>query len=568
MTPTEPVTVTRVKEAVAARCNGALLSAISPQADTLYFTIEKRTMRAAVEGLVDELHARFLISVGTDKRPRTGNFAVTHLFSLDREHLYVLLESPVSEQDPRIESITEVIAGANWAEREFRDAIGIHPEGHPDPRRLLLADDWPEGVYPLRRDFPYNYRPPRAENGRPQMREPPSGATVMPMGPFFPVLEEPAYWRLFVEGETIVGCDSRLFYNHRGIEKLGDSVLTYNQIPFLAERICGICGFIHSTCYCQAVEKAAGIEAPRRARYLRTIMLELERIHSHLLWLGIAGHIIGFDTVLMQTWRIREPVMWLCEQISGNRKTYGMNVVGGLRRDLSDEIKPKLLETLGHIEKEVTAVHKAIVGDTTLHARAEGVGVLAKEWAEKVCVVGPPARASGVGIDARIDHPYAAYDELPPQIAVQERGDTWARVLVRIAELLESVRLVRGALAALPEGPICAEIKEEIPPDRVAVSVVEAPRGEAIHFVETGGENRPYRWRVRAPTYPNLQALPAMVANANIADVPITLGSLDPCFSCTERLETLDRKTGEVRVYSRSEVLEMSRRTVRRGGAR
>ena len=553
-------TVTRVKEAVAARCNGALLSATQPQPDTLRFVIEKTAVRAVAAALVGELRARFMISVGTDKRSLTGDFSILHLFSLDGEHLYVLVESPVLEKDPNIESITELIPGASWAEREFQDAIGVHPDGHPDPRRLLLADDWPENAFPLRRDFPYNCQPAPAENVRPQMLQPPKGASVVPIGPFFPVLEEPAYWRMFVEGETIVGCDVRIFYNHRGIEKLGDTVLTYNEIPYLAERICGICGFIHSTCYCQAVEKAAGIEAPRRARYIRTIMLELERIHSHLLWLGIAGHIIGFDTVLMQTWRIREPVMWLCEEISGNRKTYGMNTVGGLRRDFPMALKPKLLETLAEVEKESIAVRDAVIGDTTLHARTRGVGMLAHDWARKVCVVGPPARASGVPIDARLDHPYAAYDEVPPRIATQEAGDTWARVVVRITELLESIRLVRAAFEGLPEGPICAEIKEEIPPGRVGVSVVEAPRGEAIHVVLTGGDNRPYRWRVRAPTYPNLQAMPAMVDQANIADVPITLGSLDPCFSCTERLETVDRKTHEVRVYSRAEILEMSRK--------
>jgi Ni,Fe-hydrogenase III large subunit/Ni,Fe-hydrogenase III component G len=568
MSTVDQAAITRVKEVVAERSAGALLSATQLYADTLRFAIEKTAMRAVVSALLDKLQARFMISVGTDKRPVTGDFAISHLFSLDPEHLYVLLESPVSEKDPRIESITELIPGANWAEREFRDAIGVHPDGHPDPRRLLLADDWPEGVFPLRRDFPYDYQPPRSENVRPQMREPPAGASVMPIGPFFPVLEEPAYWRMFVEGETVVGCDTRIFYNHRGIEKLGESVLTYNEIPYLAERICGICGFIHSTCYCQALEKAAGIAVPRRARYIRTIMLELERIHSHLLWLGIAGHIIGFDTVLMQTWRIREPVMWLCEEISGNRKTYGMNTVGGLRRDLPNQIKPKLLQTLAEVEKESIAVRNAVVGDTTLQARTKGVGVLTKEWAKQVCVVGPPARASGVAIDARIDHPYAAYDELPPRIATEEAGDSWARVLVRVAELLESIRLVREALSAMPPGPICAEIKDEIPPGRIGVSVVEAPRGEAIHFVLTGGDNRPYRWRVRAPTYPNLQAMPAMVAGANIADVPITLGSLDPCFSCTERLETIDRRTSEVRVYSHAELLKMSRSKARNGGAR
>lgn len=546
-----------VRELVSVHANGALLSVACPHPDTLHVTVGRTAMRELAGALFNELHARFVTSVGTDRRPVRGAYSILHIFSLDPERLYILLESPVPHDDLRIDAITPVVPGADWAEREFQDAIGIRAEGHPDPRRLLLPDDWPEGLHPLRRDFQYNFRPPRAENARPQLREPPPGSSVLPLGPFFPVLEEPAYWRLFVEGETIVGCDTRLFYNHRGIEKLGDSVLTYNEIPFLAERICGICGFIHSTCYCQAVEKAAGIEVPRRARFIRTIMLELERIHSHLLWLGIAGHIIGFDTVLMQAWRIREPVMWLCEAISGNRKTYGMNTVGGLRRDLPDEVRPRLLETLAGVEKESIAVRDAIVGDSVLRARTERVGVLTNECARRISVVGPPARASGVAIDARIDHPYAAYDEMPPKIVTETSGDTWARVVVRIGELLESVRLVRDALEALPAGPICARITDEIPPDKIGVSVVEAPRGEAIHFVLTGGENRPYRWRVRAPTYANLQALPAAVMHGTIADVPIALGSLDPCFSCTERLETVDRRTNTVRIYSARELREM-----------
>ncbi len=561
-------TLAAVHELIAARSNGSQISVTRPNPDTLHFIVERKAMRSVADGLFNQLHARFLISVGTDKRPLSGTFGILHVFSFDRAQLYVLVESSIPEDDPRIDSITPVVPGADWAEREFQDAVGVRPEGHPDPRRLLLPDEWPEGVYPLRRDFPYNFHPPQAKNLRPVMREAPAGATVLPMGPFFPVLEEPAYWRLFVEGETIVGCDNRLFYNHRGIEKLGDSALTYGQIPFLAERICGICGFIHSTCYCQAVEKAAGIEAPRRARYIRTIMLELERIHSHLLWLGIAGHIIGFETVLMQTWRIREPVMWLCEAISGNRKAYGMNTVGGLRRDLPNDTHPQLLKTLADVEKEVIAVRDAILGDGVLRARTETVGVLTKESARSVCVVGPPARASGVAIDARIDHPYAAYDEVRPRIVTQEAGDTWARVVVRVGELVESIRLVREALSKIPEGPICAETKEEIPPGKVGVSVVEAPRGEAVHFVMTGGDNRPYRWRVRAPTYANLQALPAAVMHGTIADVPITLGSLDPCFSCTERLETVDRRTRTVRTYSSAELLEMSRGKGPHGGVR
>jgi Ni,Fe-hydrogenase III large subunit/Ni,Fe-hydrogenase III component G len=556
---------TRTTDLLRRRLNGGLLATEQSQSDTLRVEVAREALRAAAQVLFSELGARFLITVGTDRRPTNRGYGISHIFSLDPKQLFIVLECSVPDDDARVDSITPVVSGANWAEREFADLIGVKADGHPDPRRMVLADDWPEGVHPLRRDFRYDEVPPPATGARPKLADAPPGASVIPIGPFFPVLEEPSYWRLFVDGETIVGCDYRGFYNHRGIEKMGDSRLTYNEIPYVAERICGICGFIHSTCYCQAVEKAAGIEVPPRARYLRTIMLELERIHSHLLWLGIAGHILGFDTVLMQTWRIREPVMWLCEAISGNRKTYGMNTIGGVRRDIPEELKPRILQTIQTIEKEALAVHRAIVGDSTLLARTKGVGILTRKWAGEVCVVGPPARASDVRIDARIDHPYAAYDEVPVRIAADEGCDTWARVLVRVTELLESIRLVREGLAALPDGPICAEITGEIPPQRLGVSVVEAPRGEAVHVVMTGGDNRPYRWRVRAPTYPNLQAAPAMLHGQTIADVPIIIGSLDPCFSCTERVEAVDVNTRAVKVYRREDLLGMSRRPSSRG---
>jgi len=551
-------TVSRLSEVLRERLGPAVRDVKRDAADTLRFVLDRGAVRTAVRALDDEFNARFLISAGTDRRPLSGDYGIEHLFSIDREHLFVVLECAVAPDDARIDSITPIIPGANWAEREFRDVIGVSPEGHPDPRRLIVADDWPEDIHPLRRDVPHDHRPEPAVGVRQPMADPPAGTNVFAMGPFFPVLEEPSYWRLFTEGETIVGCDFRGFYNHRGIEKLGDSALTYNEVPYLAERICGICGFIHSACYCQAVEKAAEIELPRRAAYIRTLMLELERIHSHLLWLGIAGHILGFDTVLMQVWRIREPVMWLAEEISGNRKTYGMNTIGGVRRDLPDHLVPKLLEVLATLERECVAVRDAIVGDTVLHARAKNVGPLSNHWAKRVCVAGPTARGSGVAIDARIDHPYAAYDEVPVRIAVEQEGDTWARVVVRVNEVLEAIRLMRETVRAMPSGPIVAELAGEIPAGRTAVSVVEAPRGEAVHYVITGGDNRPYRWRVRAPTYPNLQAVPEMLKGQNIADVPITLGSLDPCFSCTERVEALDVRTSELRVYTHDELLRLS----------
>ncbi len=321
---------------------------------------------------------------------------------------------------------------------------------------------------------------------------------------------------------------------------------------------------MHSTGYCQAVEKAGEIEVPARARFIRTIILELERVHSHLLWLGIAGHIIGFDTVLMQSWRVREPVMWLCEKITGNRKQYGMNIVGGVRRDIPKELHPEIEEVLGKIEKETLAIIDAVLTDTTLLARLEKVGIVPNEDAIALALLGPTTRGSGVAIDARADHPYAAYPEVGCEVIVETGEDIWSRTLVRLKETIEAIRIIKDALKMMPEGEIVAKIDTPIEPGRVGLSSVEAPRGETHHFVITGEDHRPYRWKARAPTYQNLQGVPLMIQGETIADVPISLGSFDPCFSCTERLETVDLRTGEKKVYTKAELHEISRAKSRR----
>ena len=556
----------QIVEGLRAKIGSSLLEVRQPQPHSIYAKVEPAAVLPAADCIANQLGGRFLITAGTDQRPTTGDYCISHIFSFDKDKLFFTLQSHVQPGQEEIDAITPVVPGAAWAEREMRDMVGVSPRNHPDPRRLVLADDWPDGVYPLRKDFPYDEKPASTPEAKPALLDPPEGASVLPIGPFFPVLEEPAYFRLFVEGETVVGCDYRGFYNHRGIEKLGDSVLNYNQIPFVAERICGICGYIHACCYCQAVEEAAQIEVPARAQYIRTIMLELERVHSHILWLGIAGHIIGFDTVLMQTWRVREPVMWLCEKITGNRKTYGMNLIGGVRRDIPKEIHSEILEVLDKIEKEWLAIIDAIVGDTPLMMRLRGVGVISEEVARRIAIVGPSGRGSNMAIDSRVDHPYAAYADLGVQIKVHSDGDVLARTMVRLEELIESIRLIRLALKQMPDGPIINNVTEEIPEGLEGISVVEAPRGEAIHYVMTGPDNRPARWRVRAPTYPNLQAVPPMIQGETIADVPIAIGSLDPCFSCTERMEVVDRDTNRHRILSYDDLMELSR--TGRGGAR
>lgn len=527
----------------------------------LFMDLPRDYVRESARILFEEMGARYTISVGIDSRPLNGHFEVLHFFAFDKEGLRVGLRFLVPPDDPKIDSITPIIPGANWAEREVRDFIGVEPVGHPDPRRLVLPDDWPEGIYPLRKDVPYNFKPPSSGECGFQFKEPPPGATVLPVGPFYPVLEEPIQFRLFVEGEDIVGADYRGFYVHRGIEKLGESALTYNQIPFLAERICGICGFTHSCCYCQVVESAAGIEIPLRAKYIRSYCLEMERVHSHLLWLGLACHILGFDTLFMQFWRIREPIMWMAERITGNRKNYGINLVGGTRRDIPKEIHEELRRVIDKTEEETLELVKTLLGDSAFIMRTKDVGILTPEEARKTCVLGPTARASGLDVDVRRDFPYAAYPYLDFDVIVLDGCDVLSRALVRAYETIESLKMMRQILRDLPPGPTMLKIEEELPMGAEAVMATESPRGEDFHYVRLGENNRPYRWKVRAPSYMNVPSVLWMFKpGTQIADAPITIGSVDPCISCTERLEIVERQTGNSVFLTQKEMYELSRR--------
>ena len=563
-------------EALATRARAALgdalLGSTAPAADRLYLAVAPVAVPAAVRLLYEALGARYVISVGADRRHAGGGFEVLHSFALDRDHLRCVVRASLEAGRPALPSITPIIPGASWAELEMRELLGIESDGHPDPRPLILPDGFPPGVYPLRKDVPYDLRPEATLAGdgagegggrAAPPREPPPGTTVVQLGPFFPVLEEPSQWRLFVDGEQVVGSEYRGFYCHRAIEKLADSRLNYNQVIGLAERICGICGCVHSTSYCQAVEEAAGLEVPVRARVIRTLMLELERLQSHLLWLGLACHIVGFDFVFMQAWRLREPLMGLAEHLSGSRKHFGVNLVGGTRFDVPREKHERTLAAMAVVERETRALIRAIQGDDTLIARLKGVGVLTPEEVRRMGVVGPTARASGLGMDVRRDHPFAAYPLVAFDVVTHDGCDVLGRTLVRAGEIFESVKIVRacvGLLEGLPEGGIMAEVPPALPAGREGLGAVEAPRGEVFHYVRLGEGQGPDRWRVRAPSYQNLQAVPLMFKpGTQVADVPIALGSVDPCFSCTERTEIVDRRSGATRRLDQAGLQRLAR---------
>ena len=537
-----------------------ILRADLPGAGRLFVFVEPAVLKAVCQYLFRDLDARYVTGVGSDDRPFSGKFLVAHHFAFDAEHLLASIVTLVPADQPKVESISGVVPAANWAEREMHDLVGIEPVGHCYLKRLVLPDGWPDGVHPLRKDVPWNSVPAGFDDEREfQFDEPPEGCTVVPFGPFHPTLDEPSHFRLYVEGEMVRGCEYRGFMAHRGIEKRAEASLTYNEIPVMAERICGICGCVHSVAYVQAVENAIAVRPPPRAEYIRTIMLEIERLQSHLLWVGLACHIVGFDTLFMQSFRIREPVMWIAEKICGNRKTYGLCLIGGVRWEIGPELRSELGQVLDRLEAEWRAVVGAVSKDANIQQRTRGVGVADRALVKNFGLLGPVARAAGVDIDCRRDHPYAAYDRVGFTVITAEGGDAWARLVVRMAEVFESIKIIRQCLTNMEEGPLQLTIADELPVGRFGLSSVEAPRGECHHFVITGENNRPRRWRVRAPTYQNLQGVPAMIKDQQLADMTISLGSIDPCFSCTDRLETIDLKSGATKVWSQAELEQLAR---------
>lgn len=357
---------------------------------------------------------------------------------------------------------------------------------------------------------------------------------TIPIGPQHPALKEPESFSITLSGEKIVGTDVRLGYNHRGIEKACEA-RTYIQDMYLVERVCGICSHSHSTCFIQAVEEIAGLAVPPRALYIRTLIAELERIHSHLLWLGVAGHEIGFDTLLMYSWRDREVVMDTLASLTGNRVNYGINTIGGVRRDFTKEQLNDLLKVMDVLEERTKYYIEVATQEPTLINRLSGVGALSHKDAVKLGAVGPTARASNVDQDVRRDDPYIAYKDLSFKVITDTHNDVYGRTLVRVGELMESYKMIRQIVAQIPDGPVTVKAPRKIPAGE-AVSRYEAPRGEDMHYVKANGTDKPERVKIRAPTLANLSSVSKMLENNNLADVPITIAAIDPCFSCTDRM--------------------------------
>lgn len=401
----------------------------------------------------------------------------------------------------------------------------------------------------------------------------PAGYTA-PIGPAHPALKEPIMFSLGLEGEKIVKCDFTPGMAHRGIEWMG---MRRNciQVVYLAERICGLCGITHAIAYCRAIEQIAQIQVSNRAHYIRSIVGEIERIHSHLLWAGVEAHELGFDSAFYYSLRVRENVMDLLEYLTGNRVHYAMIQIGGVRRDIVPEQFARIEESLRFYEEGYDRLAAIFLEDTTVQMRCRDCGVLTTEQALKLCPVGPTARASGIRKDVRVDHPYAAYADLdiapvlPDQFTGEIRGDVYDRIVVRLLEIKQSIAIIRQCLAQLPDGALLAIPKPAVLLAKLkgaegeAVGRHEAPRGEVMHYVRLGaGKDEPVAWKVKASSYSNYMAWIPMMEGDQIADIPVIAASIDPCISCTDRVAIV--AGGERQVWTKEELHRLSVEKTRR----
>lgn len=489
----------------------------------------------ACAAVANHLEARLATMVGDDERPSSGAYRLSYTFA-PAAGGWATVETAIEATDPTFPSVTPLVPAANWYEREVRDLLGLEPVGHPDPRRLVLHDDWPEAVYPLRKDFDPTVPVPRVA-GVPYRFPTPHGEGIIeiPVGPIHAGVIEPGHFRFAAVGEAILHLEPRLFYTHRGIEKLAEGK-SASHVLQIAERVCGACSCSHGVAYCQAVERIAGTTIPARAAALRTIYLELERLYNHIGDLGNICAGVGFAVGAAFGARLKEEVQRLNERLVGNRFLHGACRLGGVRHELTGEGEIDLDATVTRVAKEFGDFVAVVMGSETTVERFTGTGVLLPEAARVLGVVGVAARASGIDLDSRRDHPYAAYDHLPMPVPVPVRGegDVNARVLTRMDEVIVSFALIRAVLANLHPGLIAVE-PGPIPGDRSAFAVAESPRGENLHWVRTASDGTIARYRVRSASYPNWPAVAAAVPGNMVPDFPLINKSFELCYACLDR---------------------------------
>ena len=536
--------------------------------DQITVLVDRNDLPLAVKTLYYDIGGFISTMIPNDERQINGCYALYYAISMEgskmteaddfaaEDKCFITVKTLIPGSDPTFPSVTPLVPACVWYEREAYDMFGLVAEGLPDKRRLVLSDDWPDGLHPLRKDaMDYRYRPDPVDH----RDEPdaeflfPTGDAVVdvPLGPLHVTSDEPGHFRLFCDGDEIIDADYRLFYQHRGMEKLAENRMNYDQMGYLAERVCGICGYAHAIACIEAAEKAIKLEIPLRAQAIRVICLEIERLHSHLLNIGLACEVTGNYNAFMHIFRVREYSMELAQLVTGGRKTYGNVVMGGLRRDMTNHEIKKGLEIINKLDIQISEIWDAVLEDKRQIGRWKGVGILDRQIARDFSPVGPNMRGSGFKRDNRYDHPYDFFKQIEFEVAVEHGCDVFAREMVRYKELKSSIH---QCFEMMPQTPIMIDPVTMIKPENFALGHDEAPRGENVHWIMQGSAQKVYRWRCRAATYNNWPSLRYQFRGNNISDAALIVCSLDPCYSCTERVTLVDVRTKKSKILTEKDL--------------
>ncbi len=495
------------------------------RANQAHLELPPASVPALAALLRQEFGCELRAMVGEDRPSDSSRFRVHYLFAQETEDWFVHATAPLGEE-PKIVSLATFHYPASRFEREIFDQFGIPAEGHPDPRPLVRHGFWPDDFFALRKDA---VRPRIDDDGRgfPFGQVSGEGVFEIPVGPVHAGVIEPGHFRFSVVGETIIDMKSRLYFTHKGVEKLFEGRTPDDGVE-LAERISGDTTIGHALAYSQAVESLAGAEVPARARHLRVVLLELERIYNHVGDFGAIANDTGFAIAQAHCLRLRERLLSLNKQLTGSRLMRGAIVPGGLRQDPSPDLRT--LEELAAIAVDFDSVVAICFENTLLMDRLEGTGQLFTKTGRDHGVLGFVARASGIDVDTRRDHPFAAYRELKVHVPVESAGDVRARALIRVREVRESWRLVRDAVNNVPSGPISVPLGP-LPPFEPAFSLVEGWRGAILHWVMTDAAGLLHRVKVVDPSFLNWPPLSYALLGNIVPDFPLCNKSFNQSYS-------------------------------------
>lgn len=468
---------------------------------------------------------------GIDFRQVNGNYRLDYVFSLDDEKRFFTVSLDLPGEKPEYLSLTPYIYAAHWYEREAMDMLGILPLSHPEPNRLVLHHQWPPGTRPLKKDF---HLPQNVGEGQHRFSEVKGeGSFYVPVGPIHAGIIEPGHFRFGTAGEFVINLEARLFYTHRGVEKIIEGK-SLDEGLGLAERICGVCSYTHSTSYCQAAEELTNTEIPQRARFIRTFLLEMERLYNHI---GDVGNIcagVGMAFGTSQCGRLKEELQRLNKNLTGHRFLRGINTVGGLKNDISTEKLKLCVNKVKEISQEFNKVTEILLTHDSLLNRLKTTGKLSLKTIQDLGVVGPAARASGWRRDARKIHPHAAYDQIDFDVVTVEDGDVYGRMVVRIQEVAQSVKILEQITNLIKEGKVYQE--PGIPQAwEFALGCTESPRGENIHYLMLDDQGKIYRYRVRSASFTNWPAVALAVTGNIVPDFPLINKSFELCYACLDR---------------------------------